>query len=61
MLSNNIDISDINLGDLLYSDESVCQSTIKEIFPDWDGDNDSEQGLETNYVEISLNDMLYST
>ena len=53
-----VEVSNINLYDML---DHSCENEIKEIFPEWDGDIDTEQDLSVDYVEISLGGMLYST
>ena len=53
-------VHNLELGTLIWSDEPN-EELIKELFPDWDGNMESEQQLEIKYVELSTGKMLYST
>lgn len=59
-ITDDVSLSAFNLQDLLYSDFSD-EKTIKNIFPEWNDDMDSEQELTIDYVELSASSVLYST
>lgn len=54
-------LQNLTLMTLLHSDQELDEKEIKKIFPEWDGDIDSEQDLKTKYFEISTGTMLYAT
>lgn len=60
--SNNVDLSEIRLGDFLDTDDDFMDDDLcKEFFPEWDGDIDSEQDLTIEVVDITSDALIYST
>jgi len=60
-VSDKLELQTMSLSTLLYSCDEPEEAAIKEIFPEWDGDLESNQNLKTKYVELAMETMLYAT
>ena len=58
IIGEDINLKHLTLHDMFDDGDDVL---IKELFPEWDGDYDTDQELSINYVEIELNNVIYST
>ena len=60
-LSEKVSIETISLSSLLYSEEGVDEEVGKQLFPEWDGDPDSDQDLALNCLVLNTGYFLYAT
>ena len=59
-VSDKLEVNRMSLETLLTCDEPE-ERVIKEMFPEWDDDLESEQNLKIGYVTLVLGTILYTT